>query len=93
MAEAGAYLAYVAFGDELADSAGGDGVFADVARGVDADSESELAAEGFKVVDVAFDAVTALDFNSFELVVKDVKGLARGYVQWLPRLRRRSSRR
>ncbi|KAF7505987.1 hypothetical protein GJ744_012334 [Endocarpon pusillum] len=28
--------------------------------------------------DVGFDAVTALDFESFELVVKDVKGLSRG---------------
>ena len=37
------------------------------------------------LLDVAFDAVTALDFKSFELVVKDVKGLARGYVQWLPK--------
>jgi len=30
------------------------------------------------LLDVAFDAVTALDFSSFELVVKDVKGLSRG---------------
>ena len=35
--------------------------------------------------DVGFDAVTALDFESFELVVKDVKGAARGYVHWLPK--------
>lgn len=35
--------------------------------------------------DVAFDAVTALDFDTFELVVKDVKGLSRGYVQMLPK--------
>ncbi|KIX06818.1 uncharacterized protein Z518_04794 [Rhinocladiella mackenziei CBS 650.93] len=28
--------------------------------------------------DVAFDAVTALDFEAFEIVVKDVKGLSRG---------------
>ena len=35
--------------------------------------------------DVAFDAVTALDFESFELVVKDVKGVSKGYVQWLPK--------
>lgn len=34
--------------------------------------------------DVAFDGVTALDFNTFEVVVKDVKGLSKGYVQWLP---------
>jgi len=35
--------------------------------------------------DVGFDAVTALDFESFELVVKDVKGFSRGYVAWLPK--------
>lgn len=35
--------------------------------------------------DVSFDAVTALDFENFELVVKDVKGVSRGYVQWLPK--------
>lgn len=35
--------------------------------------------------DVGFDAVTALDFETFEVVVKDVKGLSRGYVQMLPR--------
>jgi Frag1/DRAM/Sfk1 family len=35
--------------------------------------------------DVGFDAVTALDFASFELIVKDVKGLSRGYVPWLPK--------
>lgn len=35
--------------------------------------------------DVAFDAVTALDFETFELVVKDTKGMSKGYVQWLPK--------
>lgn len=35
--------------------------------------------------DVGFDAVTALDFDAFELVVRDVKGVSRGYVQWLPK--------
>jgi hypothetical protein len=35
--------------------------------------------------DVGFDAITALDFQSFELVVKDVKGSSKGYVRWLPR--------
>ncbi|KAK4496870.1 hypothetical protein PRZ48_011319 [Zasmidium cellare] len=30
------------------------------------------------LLDVAFDAVTAMDFSSFELVVKDVKGMSRG---------------
>lgn len=35
--------------------------------------------------DVSFDAVTAIEFENFEVVVKDVKGLSRGYVQWLPK--------
>jgi hypothetical protein len=35
--------------------------------------------------DVAFDAVTALDFQTFELVVRDVQGSSRGYVQLLPK--------
>lgn len=35
--------------------------------------------------DVGFDAVTALDFEGFELVVRDIKGISRGYVQWLPK--------
>ena len=35
--------------------------------------------------DVGFDAITALDFEGLELVVKDVKGTSRGYVQWLPK--------
>lgn len=35
--------------------------------------------------DVSFDAVTAIDFENFEVVVKDVKGMSRGYVQWLPK--------
>lgn len=37
------------------------------------------------LLDVAFDAVTALDFDGLELVVKDVRGQSRGYVQWLPK--------
>jgi hypothetical protein len=37
------------------------------------------------VLDVAFDAVTALDFGTFEISIKDVKGSSKGYVQWLPR--------
>ena len=37
------------------------------------------------ILDVAFDAVTAMDFKNFELVVKDIKGMSRGYVQWLPK--------
>jgi hypothetical protein len=35
--------------------------------------------------DVGFDAVTALDFSGFEIVVRDVKGVSRGYVPWLPK--------
>jgi hypothetical protein len=35
--------------------------------------------------DVAFDAVTALDFDAFELIVKDIKGTSKGYVEWLPK--------
>lgn len=35
--------------------------------------------------DVGFDAITVLDFESVELIVKDVKGLSRGYVPWLPK--------
>ncbi|KAF7196194.1 Protein CWH43 [Pseudocercospora fuligena] len=41
------------------------------------------------LLDVAFDAVTAMDFNGFELVVKDVKGVSRGYVKWLPKEKNR----
>lgn len=37
------------------------------------------------LLDVAFDAVTALDFSTFEIVIKDVKGASKGYVQWLPK--------
>ena len=37
------------------------------------------------LLDVGFDACTALDFESFELVVRDVQGVSRGYVNWLPR--------
>ncbi|TVY71445.1 Protein CWH43 [Lachnellula suecica] len=35
--------------------------------------------------DIGFDAVTALDFDTFELIVKDVKGSSMGYVYWLPK--------
>ena len=35
--------------------------------------------------DVGFDAVTALDFSTFDIVVRDVKGVSKGYVQWLPK--------
>lgn len=37
------------------------------------------------LLDVAFDAVTILDFSTFEIVVRDVRGLSRGYVYWLPK--------
>ena len=36
------------------------------------------------LLDVGFDAVTALDFSTFEIILRDVKGLSKGYVQWLP---------
>lgn len=35
--------------------------------------------------DIGFDAVTVLDFKTFEIVVRDIKGLSKGYVEWLPR--------
>jgi hypothetical protein len=35
--------------------------------------------------DVGFDAITVLDFEGLELVVRDVKGISRGYVPWLPK--------
>ena len=37
------------------------------------------------LLDVGFDAVTALDFQNFEVVVRDVQGSSRGYVYWLPK--------
>jgi len=37
------------------------------------------------IFDVAFDAVTALDFDTFELIVRDKKGLSKGYVYRLPK--------
>jgi len=35
--------------------------------------------------DVGFDAVTALDFDALEIIVKDVKGTSEGYVERLPK--------
>ncbi|PNY28872.1 Protein cwh43 [Tolypocladium capitatum] len=43
------------------------------------------------ILDVGFDAVTALDFQTFEVLVRDVKGTSKGYVQWLPRYENFSS--
>ena len=37
------------------------------------------------LLDVGFDAVTALDFEAFELVIRDVQQSSRGYVHWLPK--------
>jgi len=37
------------------------------------------------LLDVGFDAVTAMDFETFEISVRDVKGTSQGYVQWLPK--------
>ena len=39
---------------------------------------------GLVLLDVAFDAVTALDFDALEILVRDVKGTSKGYVRWLP---------
>jgi len=36
-------------------------------------------------LDVAFDACTIYDFSAFEIVLKDVKHMSRGYVSWLPK--------
>lgn len=35
--------------------------------------------------DVGFDAITVYDFTSFEIIIRDVKGLSRGYVHRLPK--------
>jgi hypothetical protein len=37
------------------------------------------------LLDVGFDACTVLDFEGLEIVVRDVKGITRGYVSWLPK--------
>jgi len=37
------------------------------------------------LLDVAFDAVTVVEFENFEIVVKDLRGISRGYVHWLPK--------
>jgi hypothetical protein len=37
------------------------------------------------LLDVAFDACTLWDFESFEVVIKDLTGITRGYVPWLPK--------
>jgi Frag1/DRAM/Sfk1 family len=37
------------------------------------------------LLDVAFDACTVYDFESLEIVLKDVNGITRGYVSWLPK--------
>jgi hypothetical protein len=37
------------------------------------------------LLDVAFDAVTVYDFDTFEVVIRDVKGRSNGYVRWLPK--------
>jgi hypothetical protein len=36
------------------------------------------------LLDVAFDAVTMIEFKDFEIVVKDNRGISRGYVSRLP---------
>jgi hypothetical protein len=37
------------------------------------------------LLDVAFDAVTMIEFQHFEIVIKDVRGLSRVYVPRLPK--------
>jgi hypothetical protein len=37
------------------------------------------------LLDVAFDAVTISEFQDFEIVVKDNRGISRGYVSRLPK--------
>ena len=37
------------------------------------------------LLDVGFDAVTILDFSDFEIIIKDVTGVTKGYVPWLPK--------
>lgn len=37
------------------------------------------------LLDVAFDAVTVIEFQNLEIVVRDRKGVSRGYVYWLPK--------
>ncbi len=37
------------------------------------------------LLDVGFDAVTMLDFAGFEIIIRDTKGVSRGYVPWLPK--------
>jgi hypothetical protein len=37
------------------------------------------------LLDVGFDACTVFDFSSFEVVIRDVRGISRGYVPWLPK--------
>jgi hypothetical protein len=37
------------------------------------------------LLDVAFDACTVYDFEGVEIVLRDIKGITRGYVPWLPK--------
>ena len=37
------------------------------------------------LLDVGFDAVTAIEFEGLELIVRDVQESSRGYVYWLPK--------
>jgi Frag1/DRAM/Sfk1 family protein len=37
------------------------------------------------LLDVAFDACTMYDFEGLEIVLRDVRGVTRGYVPWLPK--------
>jgi hypothetical protein len=37
------------------------------------------------LLDVGFDACTLYDFSGLEVVITDVTGVTRGYVNWLPK--------
>ena len=58
-------MADVAFGEEIADAAGGDGLAAKAARSVDADLEVQLATEGFEAFDVGLGLVTEAEVFAF----------------------------
>ena len=75
-AEQSTGVADVSSGDEMADAAGGDGVAAEDARGVDGDGEAEFAAEGFEAVDAGLGLVAEAEVLAFVDLV-DVEQLQR----------------
>ena len=58
----------------LPDAAGGDGLSADDARGVDADGEAEFAAERFEAVDAGLGLIAEAEVFAF-VQLGDVEGL------------------